>query len=360
MFNGSTNCYFQSGHKQPIYLFLFLMLKIKYTCIVLSWLASFLFVSWFYENVYSEQVWFMDAARISDSWNTHVRKEGKACIILAGGSEVRTRYDPRILLDEFSICAINAAEHAGYGMACNAALALQYAQPGDCLLMSYSIGIKTSNCQPTSLGISALRERLRFRVFQDGIIPISSKNLGMLFKGKSREFSGALHEICSGSEPYWSYPKSVIHASGWMEVRMYTVKEQQRAIFNPGDSLSLYDSDPYFIDFVHRLQTACQKRKVKLVWFVTPQFANPDMRVRRIWEALALTRLNQNVLKDEELGVNTDITCFADTDRHPTAAAAAKDTRHLGIILQRCDFWSEEELVQCLNLNGYSAVGKRK
>ncbi len=334
------------------------MLKIKYACLLSSLLASIAFVSWFFGHLYSEQVWFMNAAKASDVWASHVRKEAKPCIILAGGSEVRTRYDPKILLEEFSLRAINYAEHAGYGLACNAAMALSYAKPGDYLLISFN-GVKSSDALPTSIGMSAVRERLGIKAFQDGIIPLNSKNIGMLCCGKTREFSGALREFCSGKTPYFAYPKSVIHASGWMEVRIMAIREDKRRTTVLGDSLSAYNPDKDFIDFVHRLQTACREKKVALVWFVTPQFADKNTKVRNAWQILALLRHKQKVLKDEQLGVNCNMTSFADTNRHPAPSAAKMDTKHLGEMLQRKKFWTEEELEGYLRTHGFNPDGSQ-
>lgn len=314
---------------------------------------------WFNRYVYPDSCFFHAAAEKTDRWEPMVRTMagGRPIYIIAGASEGRSGVDPAILVSEYGIPAINAAMAAGFGLKVNMSLALDYARPGDVLIGSLDPAL------PQKISAEGMRmawSRLGWRMLGAELLKPTVEEWLDLLVSDSRQISVyAARRLLMPERLYRYYRHTVLYESGWMEIQYTNI--QSLPCPPPESEQKLIPAPPTeaFITWAQELQKTLRDRQLDLwVWYA-PLMSHPAYRVQRALEALQLTRMGFNVLRDDTFNVYADGSLFSDRRFHASAKGTAMNTHKLGRLIQKPYFWTEEGLILWLKQHGYDEHGQR-
>lgn len=306
----------------------------------------------FNRYVHPDIRFFLSAAALSDRWAEQIRQQaqGSPVYIIAGGSEGRTGVDPAILASEYGIPSINAAMAAGFAMRPNLQMALHYARPGDVLIAKVGLGTGDG----TSLeGIRVAVYRMGWRAFDSHLLKPSFSALNAMLTSNSKTVTTYLVKLLLRDGEVYRYDRqTTLHASGWMEIDYTDVRS---ATCLPKEVSELLQSPTVTGEdkaFARDLDMELRRRGVELwVWY-PPEMQHPSYRVHRALEALTLVRMGYRVLRDDTFNVYPDGSLFSDFRFHSSARGAAMNTRKLGELILKPEFWTEKSLLEWLAEHG--------
>ncbi len=293
---------------------------------------------------------FREVAEASDAWAEQLRQQGRSCTVLAGGSEIRTGVDPAVMLEEFDLPVINAAENAGFGMRCNLVAALPYLRAGDTLVLS-AINANGLDGGTTTAGLKFCFMRQGFATFSTGIVPLDADNVSSIMLGDVGPLASYVtRRLCQSYEKsYRYYSQTIIHPSGWMEVqhrRMGKAKLQEKQLTEA--DMAFYAVGSAALEGYRDVQALCRRMGVDFVVHIPVAFTSAAKRPCMAYQALQLTRVGIPVLRDERLGAVSDNSYFADTDLHPTDEGTKANSRILAGLIKDRRVWTEEELLDII------------
>lgn len=301
---------------------------------------------------------FLHVAETSDRWAEQIHADERHVYVLAGGSEARSGVDPQIMLDEFELPLINAAEGAGHGLRANANVAFQYLKPGDTLILSI-LSTHDVNVSPSAAGMKLNVYRMGTRVLKTGMIGPSLENAGKFLASDMRNMFIMLTRYFGRQGRLFKYDEqTLIHSSGWMEIQYREMDKYKPTPLEEHTSIQPLADDSEFMDTLRQLGKYCQERNIRLLTNIPVGCNHESYRPQYAMQALCITRLGIPVLKDERLGCLPVPTNFADTPAHLNTEAVAENTRIIARLLQKNSFWTEQELVDCLHSAGYQPDGK--
>lgn len=323
-------------------------------CAVLLALACIQLYSRFFNP---DMRFFLEVAEASDGWAEQICASERPVYILAGGSEARSGVDPQIMLDEFGIPLINAAEGAGHGLQANANVAFKYLKPGDTLILSI-LSTDDVNVPPSASGMKLNVYRMGARIFNSGMIEPSIRNTGSFLSSDMRSLFTLLTRYFARSGRLYKYDKqTIVHPSGWMEVQYREMDNYIPETLPPGTQLAVLDGKSLFIRILQKLRDHCESKNISLLVSIPVGCNDSSLRPLYAMQALCITRLGIPVLRDERLGCLPVPTDFADTTAHLNATAAEQNTRILGRLIKEKRYWTEQELLDTLQGMGYRANG---
>lgn len=300
---------------------------------------------------------FLKVAEASDGWAEQLHATESPVYVLAGGSEARSGVDPQIMLDEFGIPLINAAEGAGHGLQANANVAFKYLKPGDTLILSI-LSTDDVNVPPSASGTKLNVYRMGARLFDSGLIEPSMRNAGNFLSSDMRSLFTLLTRYFARSGRLYKYNEhTIIHSSGWMEIQYREMDKCTPFKLSPGTKLPILNETSQIMKTLRKLQGHCQENNISLIVSIPVGCNDAGMRAAYAIQALGITRLGIPVLRDERLGCLPVPTDFADTTAHLNAKAAAENTRILGRLIKEKQYWTEQELLDTLQGMGYRADG---
>ena len=300
---------------------------------------------------------FLKVAEASDGWAEQLHAAERPVYVLAGGSEARSGVDPQIMLDEFGIPLINAAEGAGHGLQANIVLAFKYLQHGDILVLSI-VNTADENIPPSAGGVKMAVWRMGTAAFDSGIIEPDIVNAGKFLSSDMRNMFTLLTRYFTRSGRLYKYDEhTIVHSSGWMEVRYQEMDKFAPTKLPPGTKLPILNETSQIMKTLRKLQDHCQENNISLIVSIPVGCNDAGMRAAYAFQALGITRLGIPVLRDERLGCLPVPTDFADTPAHLNAKAAAENTRILGRLIKEKQYWTEQELLDTLQGMGYRADG---
>lgn len=289
---------------------------------------------------------FERAAKVSDAWDARLRAaSSEPCYIIGGGSEIRMGVCPQRMLQEYGVRAVNAGGAAFFGLHVNTRMALEYARPGDTLVMALS-SLRMPEKDLVTPGLKFAWRRLGPSMFDGRMIPLDSYTAGEIWRGSSSTLSMYIcKRICTPDEMYKYDVRTRIHPSGWCEL-FY----DDMARSKPWEPAVPHNLAPYgqvnqpMREYLAALQESCRQRQVHLAVYLPPGCAHESLRPISAMVALGFTRLGIPVIRTEPLGIEPDNMLFADMPAHLNTAGTVKHSRILAEALQQRRFWTEEEL----------------
>lgn len=300
---------------------------------------------------------FLRVAEASDGWAEQIHADERPVYVLAGGSEARSGVDPQIMLDEFELPLINAAEGAGHGLRANANVAFQYLKPGDTLILSI-LSTNDVNVPPAAAGMKLNVYRMGIRVLKTGMIGPSMENAGKFLASDMRNMFIMLTRYFGREGRMFKYDEQThIHSSGWMEIQYREMDKYKPTPLEEHTSIQPLADDSEFIRVLRLLGKYCREQNIRLLTNIPVGCNHESNRPQYAMQALCITRLGIPVLKDERLGCLPVPSDFADTPAHLNPKAARENTRTLGNLLQNNTTWTEKELVDILSSMGWNADG---
>lgn len=300
---------------------------------------------------------FLKVAEASDGWAEQLHATERPVYVLAGGSEARSGVDPQIMLDEFGIPLINAAEGAGHGLQANANVAFKYLKPGDTLILSI-LSTDDVNVPPSASGMKLNVYRMGARLFDSGLIEPSMRNAGNFLSSDMRSLFTLLTRYFGKAGRLYKYDEqTIVHPSGWMSVEYREMDNCIPGALPASAELPVLDESSLFIETLRKLQAHCREKNISLIISIPVGCNDTSMKPQYAMKALSITRHGIPVLKDERLGCLPVPTDFADTSAHLNAKAAAENSRVLGRLIKEKQYWTEQELLDTLQGMGYQADG---
>ena len=323
-------------------------------CAILLALACIQLYSRFIDR---DMQFFLKVAEASDGWAEQLHAAERPVYVLAGGSEARSGVDPQIMLDEFGIPLINAAEGAGHGLQANANVAFKYLKPGDTLILSI-LSTDDVNVPPSASGMKLNAYRMGARLFNSGLIEPSMRNAGNFLSSDMRSLFTLLTRYFGKSGRLYKYDEqTIVHSSGWMEVQYREMDNCIPEALPAAAELPVLDESSLFIETLRQLQDHCREKNISLIISIPVGCNDTSMKSLYAMKVLSITRLGIPVLKDERLGCLPVPTDFADTNDHLNSEAAARNTHILGHLIKEKRYWNEHELLDILQSKGYQADG---
>ena len=291
---------------------------------------------------------FLKVAKASDQWAEQIGFRDKPVYILAGGSEARSGIDPEIMLNEFGIPMINAAEGAGYGVMANTTMACRYLKQGDTLILSL-LSTNPGNYPPTADGLKLAAFCMGSKTFSTPFIQFSPQNLKKILIGNATSmFVAATRALIPGKPLYKYNARTVIHPSGWMEIQYRDMVRYIPHKFDRPNQLNDFQKEQSITQFLSTLSEYTRMKGVNLVISLPWACRDEMAREQSALTALRLTEMGMKVLKDPHLGCQPDSALYADMAVHLNATGSRMATGSMAKALQTESYWTEQELEEIL------------
>lgn len=289
-------------------------------------------------------------------WLAKLRAESDApCYIFTGGSQVRMgSIYPKVMYDEYGVRAVNAGANAGYGLAANIAIALEYAKPGDYLLLAMRDIRHNESTFYTTSGNKFLFVRQGLTALKS---PIMKRDTQMLLDiARSEASSVAMYIVYRAffPEKLDSWNKYVIiHESGWCE-QTYTKELQAKPMQGLPHHMIMAAESKHFLSL---LKNICEQRQIKFCVFMNAHYTTEADIPYLAMTALRLTEAGIPVLKDPTFACEPDASNFTDSLNHLSIKGATKYSRIYANSIINNAYWTREELVEILRQHGLDENG---
>lgn len=304
----------------------------------------------YYDQFINLEYWNA-AANATDVWEKKLRTESNApCYIFTGGSEVRMgSIYPKVMYDEFGVRAINAGANAGFGRAGNISIALDYAKPGDYLIVSIRDFITDETKLITTAGKKYCFMRQGFKMFKSPFIKFNFSTLKDLTFGEAGDSSMYIvYKLFFPSKLNSWKNHIIIHESGWCE-QTYRKELSMKPILTPANEVTINDATKKFLN---TLKAECEKRHISLVMFINAHYSTTQDIPYLAMLAFRLVEEGIPVLKDPHFGCDSDRSLFSDSLNHLSLKGSIKYSRIFAQCLVNKSYWSKEELILILKEYG--------
>ena len=248
-------------------------------------------------------------------------------VLVVGGSGCMTSIDPVRMRDAHGLEVLNLGLGAGAGAKFLGRYAMDWARPGDLLILSIEPGLLTGPIDWKSLGVQLAAANGTWQLWQEpdrwewpsrllGLRPGGQHLFTLLGKAVLRQ-------------PWYRYGLDEIQPGGWHAVAA------RRDVPSPGPGPVAVSPDARA--WLADLKAQCDRRGVRLAyaipWFYGSEADRPAMveAHRRFLEDVG--RLVP-IVPDPSMGVNTRREDYADSLVHPTPEAARRRTDDLAKILR--------------------------
>ena len=301
---------------------------------------------------------FRQALSVTKQWCKKLRTAEQSCLILAGGSEIRNGINPSQMHHDENMYAINAATGAGFGVMCNAQLALGFAKPGDTLLLSIHSG-KNNLYKLTSAGCKLLIWEQGLKAFHTGVIRLNPAFVKLFFQSDAGAFLNTLARVFTGKILYRYHAQTSISPSGWMKIEYTDIQNRPPFHENKLDSIANWIPDSYAISQLQSIKNYCNQNKIKFILHLPVGYNTESVQPQRAILAYHLTIEGFDILKDERLGADPSTFCYADTYDHLSPAGVRKNTHIIAQLVKQHQYWNSNELEQFLQQRGWHTNGNR-
>jgi hypothetical protein len=287
-----------------------------------------------------ELVFFRRCATVKQLWAQKLDLEFTNKVVFCGGSSCTTSVDGERMLSQHRLPALNMGLGAGMGAEVLTHYAQTSVRTGDTLVVALEPDLLAGPLRIESLGAQ---------------FGLSIGEPSLLRDPHRVDWLSALLDLRPGGyhtftlvtkvllrRPLFSYFTSEIHPSGWHEVgSRRTVKSLKEAPKLSKEGRS----------WLVGLREWCDQRKVRVAYALPWGYCSPqDLKrfqgsnLRFLYEVAA----TMPVLKDPQLGTDTNLEHFADTPFHPTAQGAALRTDELAREIRPWATWTRDELAERL------------
>lgn len=305
----------------------------------------------------SESTFWKAAVVRSDAWAEQLDARYPAKYVAAGGSSTRTSIDPALLLEEQNIPLVNAALHAGFGMAIHLEGALPYLRSGDTLILSLEpLLLATTSSAMDSHGTNGDKffvSQLAAGAPHTELASWSKEDVARILRGNSYQIVVRSIRHLIGAKPY-RYTQEDLHPSGWLEVkhsdRLHPGHYSVEQAFRTGMPTA------WSMGFLKRIAEWGEKHGVRVIYAIPRAYLPEEARIFHAALALRLMEV-MPVLRDRSLGVDTEASHFSDTANHANELGTQLTTREWGRALSQQDFWSQQELRDYIHARGWNENG---
>ena len=248
-------------------------------------------------------------------------------VLVVGGSGCMTSIDPVRMRDVHGMNVLNLGLGAGAGAKFLGRYALDWARPGDLLILSIEPGLLTGPVEWKSLGVQLAAANGTWHLWDEpGRWEWPSRLLG-LRPGGHHLFTLLGKALLR--QPWYRYGIDEIRPGGWHEVAA------RREVASPGPGPVALSPEAWA--WLAGLKAECDRRGVKLAyaipWFYGSEEDRPVMveAHRRFLDDVGRF---VPVMPDPSMGVNTRRADYADSTVHPTGEAARRRTDDLARLLR--------------------------
>lgn len=328
-------------------------LCILFAALVLGLLAVRLFDRY----LDSENLFWKETVTRSNAWAREIDARYPAKYVAAGGSSTRTSIDPALLLEEFNIPLVNAALHAGFGMAVHMEGALPYLRRGDTLILSLEplllSSTKSAKGSHGTTGAKFFATHLQTGLPHTELADWNEEDALRILRGNSYQIIvRILRELLF--EKSYRYTPEELHESGWLEVQLRCKLATPR--FPLEARMRNAMPTRWSLDFLRRIVSWGHEHGVRVIYALPRSYAQE--KTRCYYAAFALRIMDvMPVLRDRALGADPDPDHFSDTINHANTAGTQLTTREWGRALAEEDFWTREELLDYLHSHGINEDG---
>lgn len=298
---------------------------------------------WIDRHIEADLCFFgQDVADVKDTWYKTVAGRSEKIHIIAGGSEIATSLDPDSIKDAYGITVMNAGYHAGFGLPPILAVASSYIRPGDHFVCSLY-----PSAQALQMGMKFAFMRLGSGVLRSPVMPVSEADVLKIITGNlllsccHLDYAWSRYKYSIPHLHYYEIPENgKLHDSGFLEIKLRTMEQKK----SPPTAYLEGPMETYLQKTLH-ISQYCDKVGADFSVLLPPLHNDsPAYRLRHAKIALMLVEHGIRVLKDERLGICTDVTMFADTVAHLSSQGVQKNTEIWGKALKEGSFWTKEEL----------------
>ena len=304
---------------------------------VITWAACAAYSVWLSPEVR----FYSELATLQDTWSEKMEREHGHKVVVVGGSSCMFSIIGEQMLEEYGLPTVNRGLAAGMTVKIPTLNALGDLKPGDTLIIAFEPGLFTAPIEPTSLATQFSYARGHSEWVTGAILglPGSARISTLLaLRPGSRHALTLLGKIIQG-RPMYRYQIAAASPSGWMRTDVRVPLSGP-----PGHGSGLSNDARHFLS---ALSDWCHERDVRvaysLPWGYTPRAQVAGFR-RSNADLLAQIVDFVPVLKDLELGADTEAGHFADTAWHLTEEGSRLRTAELGSAVKQWDVWSAKEL----------------
>jgi hypothetical protein len=278
---------------------------------------------------------------IKDQWADKMTREHGAKALVYGGSSCAFSIDGERALERYHLPLVNYGNNAGYGAAILTETVLGRCHPGDTLIVALEPQLLADPVvmQPEGVQFCFMMHHPEWATHP--VLGVARENwfeaLSALRPGGYITFT-FLTKIAT-HRPLTRYRLTDYHASGWEQT---DVRLKIAGPANHDPHLS-----PTGQELLRNLRAWCDQRKVRvaysLPWSYTPPEKEREFKLSNIDFLLQISHF-MPVLKDPQLGANTNSDLYADTVWHLTTPGAQLRTDSLAEAITNWDVWTPEEL----------------
>jgi len=288
-----------------------------------------------------EARFFTELSAIQTAWAKKMETEHGSKVVVFGGSSCIFSIVGEQMLREFRIPTVNRGMMVGVSLKLPAMHALDVVKRGDTLIAAIEPGQLT---EPIVTPAIALQLSLALGhpqwVMADalGLKGFSPLSAVLAMKPGSYHVVTLLGKIVQ-RRPLFRYASSDASPSGWM-----TTKVRIPLTGPPGRGPGLSDDA---VRFLSALRDTCDGSGVRIAYSLPWGYCPPEhLETFRRENAAFLREVAKYlpVLKDEELGAQTNPELFADTAWHLNEVGSELRTRRFGQSIRDWELWKPEEL----------------
>ena len=283
----------------------------------------------------------LQGAEIKNRWADRMTREHGPKILVFGGSSCAFSIDGERMLDRFGLPTVNYGRGAGMGAAILTESVLEHVRPGDTLIVALEPGLLTDPLDQLSEGV-----QFSFAMHHpDWVLhPVLGVGRANWFEALNTLRPGGEHVFTllgklAGHKPLMRYSAADFRPSGFEQT---AVRVNISGPPGHGPGLS-----PDAVELLRNLRAWCDRRNVRVAYSLPWAYAPPE-------EERAFQRSNIRilldigqflpVLKDANLGANTNLDFFADTAWHLTQPGSEARTDRLGEEIKNWSLWTPETL----------------
>jgi len=284
---------------------------------------------------------FKQEAALKDRWAEKMTREFGAKVLVYGGSSCTFSIDGERLMNRFHLPVVNYGYGAELGPLVLTESVMDHVRPGDTLIMALEPNLLTDPFDPPAAGVKfAFAEHHPRWVLH----PAFSGPADDWFHALAALRPGSYHTFTllgkiAGRRPLMRYSITDFNPSGFAQTKV-----RVKITGPPGNGPEL-SADARAM--LQHLRTWCDQRQVRLAyslpWGCTPPEAKAAFQRSNIDFLLQINAFIP-VLKDPQLGADTDPDHYADTVWHLSGTGSALRTDALGAEIKNWDLWTEAEL----------------
>jgi hypothetical protein len=280
-------------------------------------------------------------AVIKARWADKMTREFGAKTVVYGGSSCTFSIDGERLLNRFHLPVVNYGFGADLGSMVLTESVMSHVCPGDTLIVALEPGLLTCPLDPPAMGIKFAFAEYHPEWVIHPVFSVPAQgwfhSLAALRPGSYNAFT-FLGKIAS-RQPLMRYSKDDYNPSGYAHTPV------RLKITGPPGHGPCLSADARVL--LQNLRDWCRQRQVRIAyslpWGYTPLAQKSTFQKSNLELLLQINEFIP-VLKDPQLGADTELDHFADTAWHLTETSSPLRTDGFGLQIKNWDLWTDAEL----------------